>query len=97
MLVWLVGLDLSRLVMGIYNSLVAPVFGDAGVDGSFTLIFSGSGRMGFGPFALLLVLPAMIHALLRGPRRLKAVSVAWTGYLYLAALVVAWRPAVSPL
>ena len=101
MLVWLVGLDLSRLVMGIYNSLVAPVFGNAGVDGSFALIFSGSGGMGFGPFALLLVLPAMIHALLRGPRRLKAVSVAWTGYLYLAALVVAWRPdslaALSPL
>ena len=101
MLVWLVGLDLSRLVMGIYNSLVAPVFGNAGVDGSFALIFSGSGGKGFGPFALLLVLPAMIHALLRGPRRLKAVSVAWTGYLYLAALVVAWRPdslaALSPL
>jgi hypothetical protein len=41
---------------------------------------------------LLLVLPAMIHALLHGPRRLKAVSVAWSGYLYLAALVVAWHP-----
>lgn len=101
MLVWLVGLDLSRLVMGTYNSLVVPVFGHAGLDGSFTPIFSGSGVMGFGPFALLLVLPAMIHALVRGPRRLKAVSVAWTGYLYLAALVVAWHPGslavLSPL
>ena len=101
MLVWLVGLDLSRLVMGIYNSLVAPVFGNAGVEGSFALIFSGSGRMGFGPFALLLVVPSMIYALVRGPRRLKAVSVAWTGYLYLAALVVAWYPGslavLSPL
>jgi hypothetical protein len=37
-----------------------------GLTGSFDLIFSGSGRMGFGPFALLLVLPAMIHALVRG-------------------------------
>jgi hypothetical protein len=33
----------------------------------------------------------MIHALLQGPRRLKAVSVAWAGYLYLASLVVAWH------
>ncbi|MCB2148711.1 MAG: hypothetical protein KQI81_19685 [Deltaproteobacteria bacterium] len=101
MLVWVVGLDLSRLVMAVYNGLVVPVFGHAGLDGSFTPIFSGSGRMGFGPFALLLVLPAMVYALVRGPRRLKAVSVAWTGYLYLAALVVAWHPdslaVLSPL
>ena len=57
--------------------------------------------MGFGPFAILLVMPAMVYALVRGPRRLKAVSVAWTGYLYLAALVVAWHPGslavLSPL
>jgi hypothetical protein len=92
MLIWLVELDLGRLLMGTYNTLVAPVFGHAGVHGPFMPVFSGSGRMGFGPFALLLVLPAMIHALVRGPRRLKAVGVAWTGYLYLAALVVAWDP-----
>ncbi len=101
MVVWLVGLDLRGLVMGIYNSLVMPVFGPAGVADSFTLIFSGSGPMGFGPFALLLVVPSMIYAMVRGPRRLKAVSVAWLGYLYLAALVVAWHPGslavLSPL
>ncbi len=101
MLVWLLGLDLNRLLMGIYNTLVAPVFGHAGVHGPFTPILSGSGGMSFGPFALLLVLPAMIHALVRGPRRLKALSVAWMGYLYLAALVVAWNPdsltVLSPL
>ncbi len=92
MLVWLVGLDLNRLVMKIYDTLVVPLFGHAGTNGPFSLIFSGSGRMGFGPFALPLVLPSMIHALMRGPRRLKAVSVAWIGYLYLAALVAAWQP-----
>ena len=92
MLVWLVGLDLNHLLMGIYNTLVVPVFGHAGATGPFTPIFSGSGPMGFGPFAPLLVLPALVHALVRGPRRLKAVGVAWLGYLYLAALVVAWHP-----
>ena len=101
MLVWVLGLDLRRLVMGVYNGLVVPVFGHSGLEGSFALVFSGSGCMGFGPFALPLVLPAMVYALVRGPRRLKAVSVAWTGYLYLAALVVAWQPGslavLSPL
>ena len=92
MLVWLVGLDLNRLILGIYQALVIPVLGQATIYGDFIATFSGSGHMGFGPFAALLVLPAIIHALLRGPRRLKAVSVAWLGYLYLAALVVAWRP-----
>ncbi len=90
-LVWLVGLNLDHLLMGIYNTLVAPVFGHAGAQSPFILIFSGDGRMGFGPFAPLLVLPAIIHALVRGPRRLKAVGVAWVGYLYLATLVVAWH------
>lgn len=89
---WMVGLDLNRLVTGIYDTLVVPVFGHAGVNGSFAPVFSGSGGMGFGPFVPLLVLPAMIHALVRGPRRLRAVGVAWGGYLYLAALVVAWTP-----
>lgn len=101
MLVWLVGLDLEHLLMAIYNTLVTPVFGDAGMHGAFTPVLSGDGQMGLGPFVPLLVLPAMVHALMRGPRRLKAVGVAWVGYLYLAALVVAWQPGslsvLSPL
>jgi hypothetical protein len=92
MMVWLLGLDLNHLLMRVYNALVLPVFGHAGAEAPFAPVFSGGGYMGFGPFALLLVLPAMIHALMRGPRRLKALSVAWMGYLYLAALVVAWQP-----
>ena len=91
MLRWLVGLDLNRLLMASYQTLVVPVFDHFGTDSLFVPIFSGSGRTGFGPFALLLVLPAMIHALVWGPRRLKVVIVAWAGYLYLAALVVAWH------
>ncbi|WP_372678367.1 hypothetical protein [Desulfosarcina sp.] len=92
MLVWLVGLDLRILATGVYSRLMMPVFGHVGGEGALTFIFSGGSGMGFGPFALLLVVPSMIYALVRGPRRLKAVSVAWAGYLYLAALVVAWHP-----
>jgi hypothetical protein len=100
-LAWLVGLDLSRLLAGTYNLLVAPIFMLADVKAPFSPVLSGHGQMGFGPFAALLVLPAMIHTLLRGPRRLKALSVAWMGYLYLAALLVRWHPGnltiLSPL
>jgi hypothetical protein len=55
MLVWLVGLDLNRLLMGSYTNVVVPVFGHAGTNSPFVPLFSGSGHMGFGPFALLLV------------------------------------------
>ncbi|BBO68239.1 hypothetical protein DSCA_21690 [Desulfosarcina alkanivorans] len=100
MLVWLVGLDLNRLLAVGYTTLAA-VFGHPGANTPFVPFFSGSGSMGFGPFAPLLVLPAMFHAMVRGPRRLKAVGVAWAGYLYLAALVVAWHAgspeALTPL
>jgi hypothetical protein len=69
------------------------LFQQAGVTASFAPVLSGAGQMGFGPFAALLVLPAMVHAAVRGPRRLKALVVAWAGYLYLAALMVKWQPA----
>jgi hypothetical protein len=92
LLVWLVGLDLKPLIMGVYNTLVVSLFGSSGVSVPFMPVFSGHGMMGFGPVAPLLVLPSMVYAALRGPRRLKAVSVAWAGFVYLAALVLAWTP-----
>ena len=89
-LVWLIGLDLRQVMTGLYRLTVVSLFGRSGASAPFMPIFSGSGPAGFGPVAALLVLPAMIHAALRGPRRLKALSVAWGGYLYLAALIFAW-------
>ena len=45
----------------------------------------------FGPFAFLLSLPALGYAFFRAPRRLKALTVAMTGYIYLLALMGAWN------
>ncbi len=91
MLVWMVGLDLKALLMGAYGALMTLLpYRQAGGD-PFALVFSGGEAFGFGPFVLILVLPAMAYALLRGPRRLKALGMAWMGYLYLAALVMAWQ------
>jgi len=92
MLAWLAGVDLARLLQAGYDTLIFPLFRHAGVAAPFAPILSGRGQMGFGPFAALLVMPAMVHALMRGPRRLKALCVAWAGYLYVAALVVNWNP-----
>jgi hypothetical protein len=101
MLVWLVGLDLNRLIPGCYRTLVEPLLAFSGIQAPFQPQFSGNATMGFGPFAVLMVLPAMMHALIGGPRRLKALCIAWVGYLYLACLLVDWSPAnlalLSPL
>jgi hypothetical protein len=88
----LAGVDLKDLLIGIYMFSAARMAGHAQGSAAFSPVFSGSGPMGFGPCVPFFVLPAMVHAFLRGPRRLKALGVAWGGYLYLAALVVAWQP-----
>ena len=46
----------------------------------------------FGPFAGLLVLPAVGWALRRGPRRLKSLALCLTAYGGLVALIPAWAP-----
>jgi hypothetical protein len=91
-ILWLSGLDLFNWVARIDAIVVLPLADRFGGAAAFTPIFTGGGDLGFGPLVPLLVLPAIVHAFLRGPRRLKAVSVAWAGYLYLCALVLAWQP-----
>ena len=46
----------------------------------------------FGPFGAMLVIPAVLFAFRRGPRRLKTVAVAMAAYVYLVALIFAWEP-----
>jgi len=46
----------------------------------------------FGPFAAILVIPAVVFALRRGPRRLKTLAVGLAGYIYLVSLIFAWEP-----
>lgn len=89
---WLAGLDLNASLTRSYHVLVSPLPGTVGEKYPFSLIFSGDGGVGFGPFVGLFVLPSMAYALIRGTRRLKATIVAWVGYLYIASLVAAWHP-----
>jgi hypothetical protein len=89
---YLTGLDLAHLVARIDATIATPLAARPDAGAAFTPIFTGSRGLGFGPLLPLLVLPATVHAFVRGPRRLKAVSLAWAGYLYLCALVLAWQP-----
>jgi hypothetical protein len=40
----------------------------------------------------LLIFPALVYALARGQRRLKATALVLVGYLYIVVLIVAWKP-----
>lgn len=92
LLLGLTGMDLNGLLQGFDTLVLTRLTGPHLGSVAFVPVFSGSGPMGFGPCLPLFVLPAMVHAFMRGPRRLKALGVAWGGYLYLVALMVAWRP-----
>ncbi|MCF8088305.1 MAG: hypothetical protein K9L23_09615, partial [Desulfotignum sp.] len=52
----------------------------------------GAGGSWFGPLAFFLVQPAVVIALFRGPRRLKAVALALAVYVYLGCLIPEWHP-----
>jgi hypothetical protein len=79
------GLWWQGLAEAVYSAGVAPLTGPPG-----TAAFGLSGCYGFGPFALLLVVPAIGYSLAVGPRRLKALALALTGYFYLIMLIAAW-------
>ena len=76
-----------------HAAIVLPIFGHLGSAAPFSIGWGIDARLAwFGPFGFLLVLPALGFALVRGPRRLKALAVALVGYVYLVALIPAWSP-----
>ena len=75
----------------LHAAVVVPVFGHLGSANAFKIAWATTPRLAwFGPLGFFLVLPALGYALVRGPRRLKALGVALVGYLYLVALIPAW-------
>ena len=90
---WAFGFSFNELLMKTYNFFFAPLFGTSGAAVPFVFTWMPNGRLSwFGPFGFLFVIPSIIMAIFRGHRRLKAISVALAGYVYIIALVVAWRP-----
>jgi len=87
------GCSPSDSLMGFYQFVIKPYFGNQGAASAFSLAWTPDIRLSwFGPFGFLLVMPALFYALIRGPRRLKAIAIALIGYFYIIALIPAWRP-----
>ncbi|MGB7918538.1 MAG: hypothetical protein WCF40_00630, partial [Desulfobacterales bacterium] len=90
---WAMGFSVSGLLQRVYESLVAPVFDGRGAAAAFRIAWGADERFSwFGPFGFVLILPAVVYAVRRAPRRLKAVAVALVGYFFLVALIPAWQP-----
>ena len=77
----------------IYYSAAALFFTPDSAVPAFDLSwYRGEGPTWFGPLAFFLVQPAVAVAMIRGPRRLKAVALALAAYVYLVCLIPGWHP-----
>lgn len=93
LLQWATGFSISGSLQRLYDLLVAPVLNGKGAVAAFRIIWVPDQQLSwFGPFAFLLVFPALLYAAKRAPRRLKAIAVALGGYFFLVALIPAWQP-----
>lgn len=88
---WAFDFRLTGFLQWINDALIAPVFGGAGAAVPFRIVWTPNGPLsGFGPFAFLLVLPAVIFALVRANKHLKTIALGLLGYGYIVTLAVAW-------
>ena len=90
---WATNFSLIGSLQQINDNLVVPILGNSGSIESFRITWLPNEELSwFGPFGFLLILPSVGYAARRAPRRLKAVSIALIGYLFLVSLIPAWHP-----
>ncbi|MDM8525148.1 hypothetical protein QUF80_17395 [Desulfococcaceae bacterium HSG8] len=90
---WMLNFRLTGMLHRIYGMFADSFFGDLGTASPFVIQWVPDAALSwFGPFAFLLVLPALLYSLVRGHRRLKAIAIALTGYFYIVTLIAAWVP-----
>lgn len=93
LLSWVLGFSFNGLLIKIYNLLFFPLFGTNGASTPFVLSWIPSGQLSwFGPLGIIFIVPAIMISIFRAHRRLKAIAIALAGYVYVVALVVAWKP-----
>ena len=87
------GFSWVQLLEGVHNALPGFMAGVHGATEPFHVVWAPNRfDSWFGPFGFLLVFPAVGHAILRGPRRLKALAAALAFYFYIITLIFAWSP-----
>jgi hypothetical protein len=85
-------LHLPKTLEKIHDFLAGSFLGEMGAAQIFHLAWPPDQMVSFGPAGFFLVIPALVYALVKAPRRLKAVAVAFFVYLYMVCLIVAWTP-----
>lgn len=81
----------TGILQWLHKALVVPLFDGAGTALPFHVVWTPNGPLsGFGPFAFLLILPAVAWSLIRGNRRIKTIALALVGYAYIVTIAVAW-------
>ncbi len=86
---------LDLIFNGIFNPPQFPAgsfLGEMGAAQIFHLAWPPDQVVSFGPTGFFLVVPALVYALIKAPRRLKAVAIAFCIYLYMVCLIIAWAP-----
>lgn len=90
---WMVHFSVAGMFQKIYDFLITPLLGNLGAAAPFKIAWiPGETLSWFGPFGFFLAMPAVIYALVRGPRRLKAIALALVGYFILIVLIPVWNP-----
>lgn len=84
--------SMTENLQSLYDFFIIPFLGESGAIQVFHLPWRSGGMFSFGPVGFFLVFPALVYALLKGPRRLKSVAIAFWVYFYLASLIMAWAP-----
>ena len=87
------GRPLSTMVQRVYDGVFAPVFQGAGGASHFRVSWSmNESESWFGPLGFLVVLPAAVWSLWRGPGALRGLALVLLAYVFLVAWQVAWTP-----
>jgi len=89
---WRFKWDMAQALQSLYDCFVRPVLGESGAVQAFYLTWMQNEAYSFGPVGFFLVLPALFYAMVKGPRRLKAVALSFFVYFYLVCLIIAWAP-----
>ncbi|MBU8909628.1 MAG: hypothetical protein KOO65_00020 [Desulfobacterales bacterium] len=84
--------SMAQTLQSLYDFWVRPFWGESGAVQAFHLTWMPNEIFSFGPAGFFLVLPALFYAMLKGPRRLKAVATGFVAYFYLVSLIIAWAP-----
>jgi hypothetical protein len=90
---WAFGFSPINFLQGLYRITLVPLLDGSGATLPYFIAWMPNNILAwFGPFGIVTVLPAIVYAAWRGPRRLKTIAVALIGYFYLVSLIVGWAP-----